>query len=94
MALSNITVPKLYAPVAALSISGTTARSAAISTGLIRVTPTTDCFILFGDGTVEATTSTGNFLQAGSVYDLSYAGTNFAVITSGGTGTVYASELI
>jgi hypothetical protein len=93
MAISGLTVPKLGTVVAPISISGTTARSAAISTGLIRIYASTDCFIKFGDSSVTATTS-DHFLLGGSVYDLSYSGTNFAAITSGSTGTIYASELV
>ncbi len=93
MALLNITVPRLSVAVAPISISGTTARSAALTTGLIRIYSTVDCFIKFGDSTVTATTS-DHFIAGGAIYDLNHKTTNFAAITSGGTGTIYASELV
>lgn len=92
MAKLNITVPELFAPVATLAVSGTAARSAAITSGILRVQPAVDCFILFGNGTVTATTSS-HYLAAGRIYDLAYSGTNCSIITSGGTGNVYLSEL-
>jgi hypothetical protein len=92
MSKINITVPSFSAVVAPVSISGTTARSTTLSSGIARLQPTVDCFAVFGNSSVVATTS-GHFLGAGKVYDIAYDGTNVAFITSGGTGSVYISEL-
>lgn len=94
MAKSNITIPQLGAVLAAVSMSGTTARSAALTTGIVRLTPSADCFVKFGSSSVTAAT-TDHFLVGGMPYDFEYGtSTNVAVITSGGTGTLYISELV
>lgn len=97
----KFTIAKYVGPVAAgttgvagaLTISGTAARSGTLTTRIVRIYATVDCFILFGNSSVAATVTTGNFIPGGVLCDLTYDGTNFSVITSGGTGTLYASEM-
>ena len=62
---------------------------------MIRITTNADGYILFGDSSVTATATTGHYLQSNTVYDLHYDGaTNFSFITTGASGTLYASELV
>jgi hypothetical protein len=79
-----------------VSISGTTARTAAAcSTKRVRLLTTTDCFVVFGNSSVTATTA-GMPLQANApeYFDMSASGhTHVAAITSSGTGTLYVSAM-
>lgn len=93
MSKKDITVVELGTTVAPVSISGTSARSAALTTGMVRLQPTVDGYIKFGDSNVTATTSDA-FVFGGGCYDLAYTGTNVAMITSGATGTLNITNLI
>lgn len=66
------------------------------TSAIIRVTATTDCFVLIGaDNTVTATAANGMFLVAGWVEYLKVGSqyTGLAVIKKTTAGTLYVSEM-
>lgn len=79
-----------------IAVSGTTARSAALGSKLVRVTCDVDCFIEFGDATVEATT-TDTLIRGGTVEyftvgsTASVAHVRLAAILASGSGTLHVS---
>ena len=75
----------------AVSISGTSAQSAAITTGIAVVTPTVDCFFRQGSNPTALSNGTDQLLLGGNTYRISgiTSGNELAFITTGATGTVY-----
>jgi hypothetical protein len=76
---------------AAVSISTTSAQSAAITTPSVVVTPTVDCFFRQGANPTALSDGTDQILLATNSYRLSgiVSGNKLAFITASGTGTVY-----
>ena len=93
MSINSVTIPKLGSTVPAVSLSGSTNRSGALSSGVVRLQPTVDCYVKFGNSTVTAAT-TDHFLFGGGCYDFHYSDSYIAAITSGATGTLNISELV
>ena len=89
-------IPALY-PLASQKVAytDTSARSAAFSANVkvVELTPTTDCYIVFGDSAVVAVT-TDIFLQSGVVYTYAVGGNSYiAAIRSAVSGTLHVTEL-
>ena len=81
---------------ARVTISGTSAQSSAVTTGLVRVAVTTDCYVAAGSN--PTATNTNMYLPAGSV---EYFAMNdgdklaFLQVTAGGFASVtQAAELV
>ena len=76
-----------------VSISGTSAQSAAFTSGECVVTPTVDCFVRQGSNPTALANGTDQILLGGNQYRIEGISNSnkLAFITSGSTGTVYIS---
>src|SRR3990172_7690254 len=76
---------------AAVTISTTSAQSAAITTGWAIVTPSVDCFFRQGTNPTALSNGTDQILLAGNSYRINgiVSGDKLAFITASGGGTVY-----
>lgn len=73
-----------------ISISGTSAQSAAIPSDNVLVYATTDCFVRQGSNPTALSDGTDQFVPAFSLFRLSIRrGSHLAFISTGGTGLVY-----
>ena len=79
-----------------VSLSTTTATSAALTQGYYRVVSTIDCFLKQGGSTITAAT-TDNWVPAGVIMNIvsdATKGLYVAGITAAGTGTLYLSKVL
>lgn len=73
-----------------ISISTTSAQSAASPNGEAVICPSVDCFVRSGANPTAVSTGADQFLVAGTQYRVKFApGHKLAFITASGTGTVY-----
>lgn len=97
--LTGITVPKLGAVSAPLSVTTASSDATAFPTPtsgsvVVRIQSTTDGFIRFGASNMDAaSTTTGHFIAGGNVYDVEKSGSHFRFIAASAAGTLYVSEL-
>lgn len=76
----------------AVSISTTSAQSAAMARGSAVVTPTVDCFVRHGPNPTAVSDGTDQFLMMNVAYRLGFPpGSRLAFVTASGTGTVYVT---
>ena len=80
-----------------ISITGTSARVALPSgvghEDVLRLASTTDCYIKFGDSTVEATTSDALFTAGVELFKVPAAATHVAAIQVSASGVMTVTEL-
>lgn len=76
-----------------VSISSTSAQSAAITAGFATVYSTVDCFFRQGSNPTALSNGTDDFIPAGNKLRISgiTSGNKLAFITSGSSGTVYVT---
>lgn len=73
-----------------ISISTTSAQSAASSNGEAVICPSVDCFVRSGANPTAVSDGTDQFLVGGTQYRVRFGeGHKLAFITASGTGTVY-----
>lgn len=78
----------------AVSISGTSAQSAAITAALVHITPTVDVFVREGADPTALATGVDELLLAGITQSKRItSGNKLAFKTSGATGTVYIAPV-
>ena len=76
----------------AVTVSGTAASSSSITSRVVRMVATTDCFY---NVQTTATTTNAAFLPANVVeFVHTYDGDTISFITNGTSGTVYVTEMI
>lgn len=87
----NLLYPKAASKLDLTTTSGASA-SGAISSGVLRVVCTADCF--YAVAAAPTATTSSHFLPAGVPYDLVIpSGWKIAGITSSGTATMYITEM-
>jgi len=78
----------------AVSISGTSAQSAAITAGVVHITPTVDCFVREAANPTAVSDGTDEFLLAAATQAKTVQyGNKLAFKTTGAAGTVYIAPV-